>query len=215
MLIVEKDPKSIAAENYRVLRTNIKYSSFDKEIKRVLFTSSIPGEGKSTTACNVALAFAQQEKKVILIDCDLRKSNVHKEFDISNRKGLTDALLSKNDKGMFIVKHSEYLDILPAGMVPPNPSEMLSSKAMESLLEELEKQYDIIIIDSPPIRAVTDAQILSRLVDGVVLVVRNGYAKKEEVKETKKEIEKVGGRIIGVVLNRIEDTKGKHYYYYG
>ncbi|WP_297633629.1 CpsD/CapB family tyrosine-protein kinase [uncultured Clostridium sp.] len=215
MLIVEKDPKSVAAESYRMLRTNIKYSSFDKEVKKVLFTSSIPGEGKSTTASNVALAFAQEEKKVILIDCDLRKSNVHKVFNISNRKGLTDALLSKGHNEMFIVKHNEYLDILPAGVVPPNPSEMLSSKAMENLLIELEGKYDVIIIDSPPVKAVTDAQILSRLVDGVVLVVRTGFAKKESVKETKKELEKVGGKIIGIALNRVQDAKGKYYYYYG
>ncbi|MGL5416273.1 MAG: CpsD/CapB family tyrosine-protein kinase [Clostridium sp.] len=215
MLIVEKDPKSVAAESYRMLRTNIKYSSFDKDVKKVLFTSSIPGEGKSTTASNVALAFAQEEKKVILIDCDLRKSNVHKVFNISNRKGLTDALLSKGSMDMFIVKHNDYLDILPAGVVPPNPSEMLSSKAMEHLLAELEQIYDVIIIDSPPVKAVTDAQILSRLVDGVVLVVRTGFAKKESVKETKKELEKVGGKIIGIALNRVEDAKGKYYYYYG
>ena len=215
MLIIEKSPKSIAAESYRTLRTNIKYSSFDKDMKRILFTSSIPGEGKSTTASNIALAFAQEEKKVIIIDCDLRRSNVHKEFNISNRTGLTNVLISKEDINKHIQNYNKYLDILTAGIVPPNPSEMLSSKAMSDLLDKLDKEYDVIIIDSPPIKAVTDAQILSRIVDGVVLVVRSGFSKKEAVLETKSEIEKVGGKIIGTVLNRAEGTREKYYYYYG
>ena len=215
MLIVEKNPKSIAAESYRTLRTNIKYSSFDKEMKRILFTSSIPGEGKSTTAGNIALAFAQEEKKVIIIDCDLRRSNVHKEFKISNRTGLTNVLIHKDDISKHIQNYNKFLDILTAGIVPPNPSEMLSSNAMSDLLNHLEKLYDVIIIDSPPIKAVTDAQILSRIVDGVVLVVRSGFSKKEAVLETKAEIEKVGGKIIGTVFNRAEGAKGKYYYYYG
>lgn len=215
MLIIEKSPKSIAAESYRTLRTNIKYSSFDKEMKRILFTSSIPGEGKSTTASNIALAFAQEEKKVIIIDCDLRRSHVHKEFNVSNRTGLTNVLISKEDLNKHIQNYNKYLDILTAGVVPPNPSEMLSSKAMSDLLDKLDKEYDVIIIDSPPIKAVTDAQILSRIVDGVVLVVRSGFSKKEAILETKSEIEKVGGKIIGTVLNRAEGTREKYYYYYG
>ncbi|MGV3026518.1 CpsD/CapB family tyrosine-protein kinase [Clostridium thermobutyricum] len=215
MLIIEKSPKSIAAESYRTLRTNIKYSSFDKEMKRILFTSSIPGEGKSTTASNIALAFAQEEKKVIIIDCDLRRSHVHKEFNVSNRTGLTNVLISKEDLKKHIQNYNKYLDILTAGVVPPNPSEMLSSKAMSDLLDKLDKEYDVIIIDSPPVKAVTDAQILSRIVDGVVLVVRSGFSKKEAVLETKSEIEKVGGKIIGTVLNRAEGTREKYYYYYG
>lgn len=215
MLIIEKSPKSIAAESYRTLRTNIKYSSFDKEMKRILFTSSIPGEGKSTTASNIALAFAQEEKKVIIIDCDLRRSHVHKEFNVSNRTGLTNVLISKEDLNKHIQNYNKYLDILTAGVVPPNPSEMLSSKAMSDLLDKLDKEYDVIIIDSPPVKAVTDAQILSRIVDGVVLVVRSGFSKKEAVLETKSEIEKVGGKIIGAVLNRAEGTREKYYYYYG
>ncbi|WP_288479643.1 CpsD/CapB family tyrosine-protein kinase [uncultured Clostridium sp.] len=215
MLIIEKSPKSIAAESYRTLRTNIKYSSFDKEMKRILFTSSIPGEGKSTTASNIALAFAQEEKKVIIIDCDLRRSHVHKEFNVSNRTGLTNVLISKEDLNKHIQNYNKYLDILTAGVVPPNPSEMLSSKAMSDLLDKLDKEYDVIIIDSPPVKAVTDAQILSRIVDGVVLVVRSGFSKKEAVLETKSEIEKVGGKIIGTVLNRAEGTREKYYYYYG
>ena len=115
MLIIEKSPKSIAAESYRTLRTNIKYSSFDKEMKRILFTSSIPGEGKSTTASNIALAFAQEEKKVIIIDCDLRRSHIHKEFNISNRTGLTNVLISKEDINKHIQNYNKYLDILTAG----------------------------------------------------------------------------------------------------
>lgn len=214
MLIVEKQPKSIPAESYRSLRTNIQYSSFDKEVKRILVTSSEPGEGKSTTVANLALAFSQDEKKVIVVDCDLRKPSIHKKFRISNNIGLSDVVIDNSKLKKAINKHNEYLDILPSGKVPPNPSELLGSKAMESLLDELEKEYDIIIIDTPPVQAVTDSQILSTKVDGVILVVRAERTKKDSVKLAKAALEKVNAHILGVVLNGEERTRSKYYYYY-
>lgn len=214
MLIVEKQPKSIPAESYRTLRTNIQYSSFDKEIKRILVTSAEPGEGKSTTAANLAVAFSQDEKKVLLIDCDLRKPSVHKQFRISNNIGLSDVVMDNSKLKKAINKHNEYLDILPSGKIPPNPSELLGSKVMENLLDELQKEYDIIIIDTPPVQAVTDSQILSTKVDGVILVVRAERTKKDSVKFAKESLQKVKANIIGVVLNGGERTRDKYYYYY-
>ena len=214
MLIVEKQPKSIPAESYRSLRTNIQYSSFDKEVKRILVTSSEPGEGKTTTVVNLALAFSQDEKKVIVIDCDLRKPSIHKQFRISNNIGLSDVVIDNSKLKKAINKHNEYLDILPSGKIPPNPSELLGSKAMENLLNELEEEYDIIIIDTPPVQAVTDSQILSTKVDGVILVVRAERTKKDSVKLAKAALEKVNAHILGVVLNGEERTRSKYYYYY-
>jgi len=215
MFIVEKKPKSIPAESYRVLRTNIQYSSIDKKIKRMLVTSSEPGEGKSTTTGNLALTFSQDEKRVLLIDCDLRKPSIHKKFRISNNIGLSDVILDSSKLDKALIKRNDYLDILPAGKVPPNPSELLGSKALENLLDELGKKYDVIILDTPPVHAVTDAQILSTKVDGVILVVRAERTKKESVISAKASLDKVNANILGTVLNGGESSKGKYYYYYG
>lgn len=215
MFVLEKQPKSVEAESYRILRTNIMYSSFDKEIKRILVTSSEPGEGKSTTSGNLALAFAQDEKKVILIDCDLRKPSLHKKFRISNNRGLSDVIIDRDKLNKCIQKRTEYLDILTAGKIPPNPSEMLGSEAMSSLLHELSNIYDVIILDSPPVLAVTDAQILSTKSDGVVLVVRAERTKKDTVIAAKGVLDKVNANILGTVLNGGDKNKDNYYYYYG
>lgn len=215
MFIVEKKPKSISSEAYRTLRTNIQYSSFDKEIRTIVVTSSEPGEGKSTTAGNLALSFAQGEKSVILIDCDLRKPSLHKRFKISNMVGLSDVIIGKERIEEVVEEHSEHLDILTSGKVPPNPSEMLGSKAMSVLLEKLRVKYDVIILDSAPVQAVTDAQILSTKADGTILVVRAEKTKKDSVLQAKNLLDKVGANIIGIVLNGVENTRKKYYYYYG
>ncbi|WWU64290.1 CpsD/CapB family tyrosine-protein kinase [Clostridium baratii] len=215
MFVLEKQPKSVEAESYRILRTNIMYSSFDKKIKRILVTSSEPGEGKSTTSGNLALAFAQDEKKVILIDCDLRKPSLHKKFRISNNRGLSDVIIDRDKLNKCIQKRTEYLDILTAGKIPPNPSEMLGSQAMSSLLDELSNVYDVIILDSPPVLAVTDAQILSTKSDGVVLVVRAEKTKKDTVLAAKGVLDKVNANILGTVLNGGDKNKDNYYYYYG
>lgn len=215
MFVLEKQPKSVEAESYRILRTNIMYSSFDKKIKRILVTSSEPVEGKSTTSGNLALAFAQDEKKVILIDCDLRKPSLHKKFRISNNRGLSDVIIDRDKLNKCIQKRTEYLDILTAGKIPPNPSEMLGSQAMSSLLDELSNIYDVIILDSPPVLAVTDAQILSTKVDGTVLVVRAEKTKKDTVLAAKGVLDKVNANILGTVLNGGDKNKDNYYYYYG
>jgi len=215
MFIVEKKPKSISAESYRTLRTNIQYSSFDKEIKVIVVTSSEPGEGKSTTAGNLALSFAQAEKKTLMIDCDLRKPSIHKNFRISNLIGLSDVIVGKEKIQDAVHEYNDYLSVLTSGKLPPNPSEMLGSKAMTSLLEALKLRYDIIILDSAPLQAVTDAQILSTKADGTILVVRAERTKKDSVVQGKALLDKVGAKILGIVLNGVENSRRKYYYYYG
>jgi len=215
MFIVESKPKSIVAENYRVLRTNIQYSSFDIEVKTIVITSSEPGEGKSTTAGNLALSFAQAEKRTIIVDCDLRKPSLHKKFKISNISGLSDVLIGREKLEVSIHKHNSKLDILTSGKIPPNPSEMLGSKAMGRLIEVLKENYDVVILDTAPLQAVTDAQILSTKADGVILVVKADSTKKDSVLQAKSLLEKVGANILGTVLNGVENGRKKYYYYYG
>lgn len=213
--IIEQKPKSVVSEAYRTLRTNIEYSSFDKKIKTIVVTSAEAAEGKSTVSGNLALSFAQNEKKVIIVDCDLRKPSVHKNFKISNLVGLSEVLLNTDKLKDAIQTRNENLDILPSGKIPPNPAEMLSSTAMTKLIEELKEEYDMVILDSAPLGAVTDAQILSTKVDGTILVTRAERTKRDVVVEAKKSLDKVGANIIGCVLHAVENTKGKYYYYYG
>ena len=220
MLIVEKEPKSIAAEAYRTLRTNIQYSSFDKDIKTILVTSSGPSEGKSTTTGNLALTMAQSDKKVLIVDCDLRKPTVHKKFSISNEKGLSNYLIGEVELDDVIVKYSENLYLLTSGTIPPNPAEMLSSKKMKEFLDLMKEKFDTVIIDSPPVLAVTDAQILSTEVEGVLLVAASGQTEKEALIRAKELLLKVKANILGVILTRVPQDSGKsygytYYYYYG
>jgi capsular exopolysaccharide synthesis family protein len=213
--IVENKPKSIVAEAYRTLRTNIQYSSFDKKIKTIVVTSAEMAEGKSTVAGNIALSFAQNEKKVILVDCDLRKPSVHKNFKASNLVGVSEVLLGKVILQDALQRRNDNFYFLTSGKIPPNPSEMLASLAMTKLIEILKEEFDIVVLDTAPLKAVTDAQILSTKVDGTILVVRAARTKRDVVVEAKNLLDKVGANIIGTVLQAVENTRGKYYYYYG
>lgn len=215
MFVIEKKPKSIAAESYRTLRTNIQYSSFDKEIQVIVITSSEPGEGKSTTAGNLALSLSQDGKKVILIDSDLRKPSIHKNFKITNILGLSDVLIGKEDINKVVSKYNNNLLILTSGKIPPNPSEMLASKAMTKLIEVLKESFDYIILDTPPVQAVTDSQILSAKADGTILVVKAQKTKRDSVKNAVALLNKVNANILGTVLNGLEESRNNYYYYYG
>lgn len=208
------DPKSYYAEAFRTIKTNIKYSSADKHKKVLLVTSTEAGEGKSTISSNLALSLSQDNKKVIIIDGDLRKPSVHKQFGISGSVGLTELLIG--EKSINDIKHkvNPYLDAVTSGHIPPNPAELLASEEMEKLIEKLREEYDYVIIDTNPIGLVADAQILSSKVDGVILVARYEKTKKENLLSCKKMIDQVGGNTIGVVLNGIDEKRGKYYYYY-
>ena len=215
MFRVEKDPKSIAAESYRTLRTNLQYSSFDEEYKVIVVTSSEPGEGKSTTAGNLALSIAQGDKKVALVDCDLRKPSIHKKFGLSNTAGLSDVIVGKEDISIVGHRYNENLTVLTSGKIPPNPSEMLASKSMKALIDALKSVFDCVILDTPPVQAVTDAQILSTRADGTLLVVRAEKTKKESVLNSVNLLKKVNANIIGTVLNGVDAKRSNYYYYYG
>lgn len=215
MYIIDNKIKSAALESYKTLRTNIQYSSLDKEIKTIVITSSELNEGKTMTSINLSLTFAAAEKKVLLIDCDLRMPSIHRQFKISNLKGLSDVLISKDNLEDSIYSYNKNLKILPAGNIPPNPSEMLSSNTMQKLIEEIKADYDIIILDSPPLIAVTDAQILSAKADGTILVVKADSTKKEAVIESKELLKKVNANILGVVLNKVKSSVKKYSGYYG
>lgn len=214
-LVTLTDSKSVAAEAYRTLRTNIQFSSYDQEVRVITVTSSRPEEGKSTVACNMAITFAENGKKVLLVDTDLRRPTVHKRFKLPNSLGIVNVIM--NMEMLHEVVHhdvTEGLDIITSGVIPPNPSELLGSRKFQRFIDEMRDQYDTIILDSPPLLAVTDAQILTTLSDGTVVVVQHGVTKKDEISQAKDLLEKVKGNILGVVLSQIPPEDNGYYYYY-
>jgi capsular exopolysaccharide synthesis family protein len=217
-IITLTNPRSPISESYRALRTNIEFSSIDEKLQVLMVSSAGPGEGKSTTITNLAVTFAQSEKKVVLIDADLRKPTAHHTFSISNRLGLS-TVISQQCSLEEVIQVSEVpnLDIITSGAIPPNPAEMMNSKRMTAIIEQLRIMYDIILIDTPPLLAVTDAQIVSTKSDGVILVVDQGKVKREIAGKAVKNLESVNARIIGVVLNNVKRKANEesYYYYYG
>lgn len=217
-LISSKDVKSPIAEAFKTLRTNIQFSFTDSgnPLKTILITSTSPSEGKSTTAANLAITMAQSDLKVLLIDCDLRKPVVHRAFTLLNGKGLTNMLVEgTNYRDLVNLTAIKNLEVITSGLKPPNPSELLGSNKMMLLMEKLKEDYDMIVLDSPPALPVTDSTVLSRLVDGIVLVVEYGGTTFELLEQTKSAFEKVNAKILGVVLNKIpQSERGYHYYYY-
>ncbi|WP_438448541.1 CpsD/CapB family tyrosine-protein kinase [Gorillibacterium sp. sgz5001074] len=212
---MESNPKSPIAEAYRTLRTNIDFSSVDEAVQIIMLTSTQPGEGKSTTTANLALAYVQAGKRVLLIDADLRKPTIHKIFNRTNRVGLTSLLAGNRQiQELPMDSYIDNLDILTSGPIPPNPSELLASKKMKALLEELRNMYDMIIIDTPPAIAVTDANLLASHCDGVVLVIDSGKVKREQALRAKLGLEHAKARLLGVVLNNKDRKEADDYYYY-
>lgn len=215
-LITVKDPRAPISEAYRSLRTNIQFSSFDEKLKVIMVTSAGPGEGKSITSANLAVIMAQSGNKTLLVDCDQRKPSMHKIFQISNIYGLSNLLAGEISTECAIIESDiDNLQILTSGVKPPNPSELLSSKKMNLFIDSLRNEYDYIILDTPPVLAVTDAQVISKYSDGCLLVVSSGEAEKEAVIKSKEALEKVNSKILGVVLNKMRvNSKGYYSTYY-
>ncbi|MGE5627293.1 MAG: CpsD/CapB family tyrosine-protein kinase [Solirubrobacterales bacterium] len=211
-LITVNDSRSPISEAYKTLRTNMQFSSYDKQVQTIVITSSGPGEGKSTVSSNLAVVFAQSGHKTILIDCDLRRSKLHRIFQISNNKGLSNFLAGQcNEDEIINSTPVDNLSVIPSGTRPPNPSELLASNKMQSFLEKLKEEYQYIILDTPPVIMVTDAQVLSRYSEGVVLVICADQVDRGAAIRSKELLLKVNARILGVVLNKVKSS-GKGYY---
>lgn len=213
-LVVYNKPKSQISEAVRTLRTNLQFTFVGNEKNIVLITSSMPNEGKSFISANLATSFSMIDCKTLLIDADLRKGRQHKVFNIDNEKGLSSLLLEDVKKyNKYIVKTDiPNLDVLPAGIVPPNPSELLGSEQNAKLLELLKTKYDLIILDCPPVNAVTDALVLTKYADEVVLVCAYKTTPFDLLEQSKKLLENSGAKIAGVIINKTENKKGNYYY---
>lgn len=213
-LIVQEQIKSPIAEAYRTLRTNIMYSKIDGELKTLLFASAGPDEGKTTSANNTAVALAQLGKEVLIVDCDLRKPSQHQFFQKENR-GLTNVLVEEIPVGELIQPTGvNHLFVLTSGPIPPNPSELLGSNRMLEIIATLKSQFDYLIFDTPPVLAVTDACVLASRVDGVILVIRKGMVRPEIGRQVQELILKAQGKLLGIVLNRIDNYPEYSYYHY-
>ena len=224
-VVVQKNPKSPISEIFRTLRTNIQFINSKKNLKTLLVTSTLPGEGKSWVSANLAVTFAEAGKKVLLIDADMRKGRQHTIFGANNDWGLSNLLSGVDRSGRVEnIDISKYVQatevqnlfVISKGDIPPNPSELLASDTTLGMLTELESIFDLIILDGPPSLIVTDSLIISRLVDTTIIVVEYNNTKKENLVKVKKDIENVGGKIAGVVINKIP-KQGKKYestYYY-
>lgn len=214
-LIAKKDPKSPITEQYRTIRTNIQYASVDQAIRSIVVTSTGPMEGKSTTTANLAVVFAQQGKKTLLIDADLRKPTAHYTFQLPNTFGLT-SVLTKQAELMDAVHMTdvENLFVLTSGPIPPNPAELLASVSMEYLLKEAYNLYDFILFDTTPVLTVTDAQVLANLADGSILVTSSGTTDRDGAIRAKEILSNAQAKLLGAVLNNKKADKDTHYYYY-
>ncbi|MFJ8526843.1 CpsD/CapB family tyrosine-protein kinase [Bacillus sp. NPDC094106] len=213
-LIAHQQPKSPISEQYRNIRTNIEFAAVDTNFQSLIVTSANSGEGKTITAANMAVVFAQQGKKVLLIDADMRKPALHQMFQVDNIFGLTNVLTQSKHFEMCIQKTSvDNLHFLSCGPIPPNPAELLGSKSMQELLTQAYSMYDLVIIDMPPILAVTDAQIMANQCDASVLVVRSGSTEKGATVKAKGLLESAKGKLLGVVLNDCEREQSLYYYH--
>jgi capsular exopolysaccharide synthesis family protein len=215
-LIAKNDPKSPISEQYRTIRTNIQFSSIDKEVNTIMVTSSGPGEGKSTTVANLAVVFAQQGKSVLLVDADMRKPTVHYTFNLTNTTGLTNVLTNQLPLAEAVkLTDVANLAVLPSGPIPPNPSELLGSRAMKAFLENALQDFNLVMFDTPPVLAVTDAQILANQCDGTILVVSSETTEIEAATKSKELLASANAKMLGVVLNNKKADSTNQYYYYG
>lgn len=225
-IIVVENPKSPEAEMFRNLRTNIQFMNVSSEKKVMIVTSTVPGEGKSYVTGNLAAAFAQLDKKVLIIDTDMRKGRQHTMFNLKAKPGISNFLSGVVDQDFVGEKEDirnyiqetdiENLYLIPAGNIPPNPSELLVSPKMQGIVEVLKQSFDVIIFDTPPCLIVADALIIARLVDFSIIVTAQNITKVEDLKRAKLAIENVGGKIAGVVLNKVQvnaKTYENTYYY--
>ena len=219
-LVTQNDPKNPGAEAYRVIRTGIQFAQAGKELQTIALTSCTPNEGKSTTIANLAVVLTQAGKSVLLIDCDMRNPTVHKNFNLSNKLGLSSCISMGTAVADAVQATAiEGLDALTAGVIPPNPSELLGSERMQNILQRAKEEYDYVLIDTPPVLPVTDSLVLGSMVDGLILVIDSGEIKVEMARDVKNQLVHAGANILGVVLNKVRSEHHGYgygyYYYYG
>ncbi len=215
-LITEIDAKSPVSEQYRTIRTNIQYSGVDQLFKTIMVSSALPEEGKSTTASNLAVVFAQQGKRVLLVDADMRKPTQYYTFNTQNLVGLTNVLTRQTNLTEAMVKTKlDNLYVLPSGPIPPNPAELLGSESMLDFVELATKDFDLVLFDTPPLLAVADAQILANICQGSILVYKSGKTKIDKVAKAKDMLVAAKGKLLGGILNNKKMEKSNYYYYYG
>lgn len=209
-------PKSIVAEQFRMVRTNLEFSIVDKDLKSFLVTSLAPSSGKSTISANLATTFAAQGKKVLLVDTDMRKPTIHKIFKLRNNEGLSTLITSKDAVISDYIEeiNIENMFVLTSGATPPNPAELISSKRMEQLIDAMEQVFDLVIFDTPPVLAVADSQIMAGKVDGTLFVLRKGVDRKEQIVNAKERMDSVNANVLGAIYNRIEPNDDSYYYEY-
>lgn len=214
--ISSKEPTSIITEQYRKLRTNIELSNFNQEIKVIALTSTLAMEGKTVTSINLATVYAQSGKKTLLIDMDLRKPKIHRGFRKINQIGLSDMITHHLHVEEAVQTVDSNLDILTSGTKLPYPAEFLMSDALKEVMKDLRSKYERIIIDTPPMTAVTDASIISSLVDGMVIVIASREAKTDVANRVIKDLKDNGANIIGSVMTRVQKREHSYmnYYYY-
>lgn len=214
-VIVADNPTSIVSEEFRSIRTNIQFSMVDKKIQTLLVTSSTAESGKTTVAVNLAAAFAAEDARVLVVATDMRKPRIHNIFKSEKTQGIANLITNRDLLLEDVVQQStvENLSFLPCGPIPPNPSELLNSNRMTEIIEKMKQQYDVIVFDSPPVLAVTDAQILSAKVDGTLFVIPEGEVKKEEVHDAAERLKKVNAHVLGTIMNKVELDAEAYYYY--
>lgn len=215
-LVTLTAPRSSAAEQYRALRTNLEFLAVSGELRRIMVTSGTPGAGKSLTSANLAVVLAQAGKRVLLVDADLRRPFAHHLFGFPNLMGLSTAVTHPESWQTFVNQSPvPELVVMTSGPIPPNPAEILSSKVMMDLLEEMSRHFEMVIVDTPPVVSFTDAVALSQGVHGTLLVVRSGMTSRKVDLKGKERLEQVNARILGVVLNAMELPHDAYGYYYG
>jgi len=214
-IITNLSARSPFAEAFRTLRTNINFSGVDNPLRAILITSAGPGEGKTTVTCNLGVVMAQSNKRVLIVGCDLRRPTLHKIFNVHEHTGVTNVLINDTDPAE-LAQETEVpgLYVLAGGPIPPNPSELVGSQRMKSLISRALEKFDYVLLDSPPINLVTDPIILSILVDGVIMVIKSSFTHYDAAREARAKLEKAGANIIGVVLNNISISSGDYYYHY-
>ena len=214
-LVTFHDPLSMISEAFKMCRTNIEFSAIDRELKSICITSSLQSEGKSITITNLAITFAQIGRRVLLVDADLRRPSVHKLFGLSNRRGLTTMLLAgaKPDDAMQATQ-IENLTVLTSGPIPPNPAELLMSASMNRFIERVREEYDLVLFDSPPVGAVTDAAIIATKMDGTIFVIRAGKVERKQLQRSAELLKQVKANVLGYILNGINAGNDDYYHYY-